>query len=319
MSLNFLYTAVSWVLLRWHALFTAAGMDTGSGLTWALSIVALVVTARALLFRSFLKQVHFQRRMSQLQPKLAAIKTRYQGDRAEQQRQLLALHQQEGINPAAGFLPMLWQIPVFLGLLQVLRHLANSVGIAEHLNTATRGQLHKLTLYGFSQADTISAAKARLFGAPLAASFRTSASHIHSLGGTITSTHVVIVALLLISAGATLATQLLVRANATTTPTGTAATITRLMTWGAPLSVLISGLVFNFPLGVLLYWFTSNLWTLAQQAYVSKFHPPTPPPRGSSGTSSRSARSRAAATVRARSGTRQRGMRSAPRRASRPR
>ena len=41
-----------------------------------------------------------------------------------------------------------------------------------------------------------------------------------------------------------------------------------------PLGVLASGLIFNFPLGVLLYWFTSNTWTLAQQAYIIRFHPP---------------------------------------------
>jgi YidC/Oxa1 family membrane protein insertase len=77
-----------------------------------------------------------------------------------------------------------------------------------------------------------------------------------------------------ISAAATLATQLMVKAAATTTPEGTAATIQRLMMWVIPLGVLASGLLFNFPLGVLLYWFTSNLWTLGQQGYIIRYHPP---------------------------------------------
>jgi YidC/Oxa1 family membrane protein insertase len=88
----------------------------------------------------------------------------------------------------------------------------------------------------------------------------------------------VLIVLLVISSAATLATQLLVRANATTVPEGTAATIQRLMMWIIPLGVLASGLLFNFPLGVLLYWFTSNLWTLAQQAYIIRYHPPTDEP-----------------------------------------
>jgi len=86
----------------------------------------------------------------------------------------------------------------------------------------------------------------------------------------------VLVVLLIVSAAATMATQLLVRASATTTPEGTAATVQRLMMWVIPFGVLASGLLFNFPLGVLLYWFTSNLWTLGQQAYIVRFHPPTP-------------------------------------------
>ena len=77
----------------------------------------------------------------------------------------------------------------------------------------------------------------------------------------------------MISAAATFGTQLLVRASATTTPEGTAATVQRLMLYVIPVGVLASGLLFNFPLGVLLYWFTSNLWTLGQQA----LHHPVPP------------------------------------------
>lgn len=84
----------------------------------------------------------------------------------------------------------------------------------------------------------------------------------------------VILALLLASAAATFATQLLVRVNATTTPEESAATIARIVRYVVPLAVLASGLLFGFPLGVLLYWFTSNIWTLAQQAYIIRFHPP---------------------------------------------
>jgi YidC/Oxa1 family membrane protein insertase len=52
------------------------------------------------------------------------------------------------------------------------------------------------------------------------------------------------------------------------------------MMWVIPLGVLASGLLFNFPLGVLLYWLTSNLWSLAQQGYINRFHPPTDEPGG---------------------------------------
>ena len=73
------------------------------------------------------------------------------------------------------------------------------------------------------------------------------------------TTRLVIVVLVVISASATLMTQLLVRRGQTTIPEGTAATVQRLMLVFIPISTLGSGLF--FPLGVLLYWFTSNAWT----------------------------------------------------------
>ena len=82
--LDFLYTAVSWVLLRWHsAVHRCSGMSKTSGLTWALSIILLVVTARLLLFRLFVKQVHYQRRMQEMQPKIKKLQEKYKDDRAD--------------------------------------------------------------------------------------------------------------------------------------------------------------------------------------------------------------------------------------------
>ena len=72
--LDFLYTGVSWVLLRWHDLFTFLGLNAASGVNWSLSIIFLVITARLLLFRFFLKQVHYQRNMQEMQPRLQPIR-----------------------------------------------------------------------------------------------------------------------------------------------------------------------------------------------------------------------------------------------------
>ena len=121
--LNFLYTAVSWVLLRWHALFTWMGLSAGGGLNWALSIIFLVVTARVLLFRMFIKQVHYQRHMQEMQPKIQALREKYKNDRPEMQRQMMALQQEQGFNPLAGCLPMFLQIPIFISLYHTLKHL----------------------------------------------------------------------------------------------------------------------------------------------------------------------------------------------------
>ncbi len=279
--LNYLYTAVSWVLLVWHRFFDLIGVPPNSGINWALSIVFLTISARLLLFRFFVKQVHYQRKMQEMQPRMTAIRNKYKDDKQTQQREMMKLQQEEGFNPLTGCLPILLQFPIFISLFHVLRHLSNSAAYAliyekDPSALSARG-LHQLSLYGFTPSETASAARANLWGAPLAASFHDTAAKIHLLGGTVAATRLVILPLLIISAAATMATQLLVRSNQTTAPEGTAATMQKLMLYVFPLGVLASGLIFNFPLGVLIYWFTSNLWTLGQQAYIIRFHPPEDP------------------------------------------
>ena len=102
----------------------------------------------------------------------------------------------------------------------------------------------------------------------------TPSDKIIALHGHVTATRLTIVALVLISAAATFITQRAVIANQTTPAEGQAAMIQKLMQVGIPISVLFSGVF--FPLGVLLYWFTSNIWTMLQQFYIFRYHPHTP-------------------------------------------
>lgn len=260
---NFLYTAVSWVLLQWHHLFNLIGLDPDGGLNWTLSIIFLVITARLLLFRLFIKQIKYQRHMSAVQPQMQAIRKKYKNDKAAMQREMMALQQEQGFNPLTGCLPMFLQFPVFIGLFHVLRHLANSV---DRLPTDPRN-----SLYSFTPTETLSAAKANLFGAPLAGRLTDGADQIAKLSGERGVTITVILVLVLFSAGATYMTQRLVRAGNPIEPEGTAALIQKAMLYLVPVGTLGSGLF--FPLGVLLYWFTSNTWTMSQQLYVNKYHP----------------------------------------------
>ncbi len=265
--LNVLYTPVSWVLLQWHHLFNLLGLDPAGGLNWALSIVFLVITARVLLFRLFIKQVKYQRHMQKLQPEMQKIRKKYKDDRAAQQRELMKLQQEQGFNPLAGCLPLFLQWPIFLALYHVLRHLANSVA---RCGEAGQHDPH-LALYTFTSTETCNAAQARLFGAPLAGRLTDTAQQIDQLGGQRGVMIGVILVLVLISASATFSTQLLVRAGNPIQAEGTAATVQRLMLYVIPVGTLGSGLF--FPLGVLLYWFASNTWTMLQQLYINKYHP----------------------------------------------
>jgi YidC/Oxa1 family membrane protein insertase len=259
MSLNPLYTAAAWLLLRWHDLFSRLGLGAASGLGWAVAIVAVVVTVRLVLLRPTLVAARQQHRLQQLQPQLAAIRRRYAHDRSRQQRELLAAQQQAGINPLAGCLPFVIQVPILVAVLQVLRHLAHVAGAAAGAS---------LTLYGFTRADTLSAADAQLFGAPLAGSVHNGAHLIVGvLGGSMPATITLTVVLIVLSALATLGTQLIARRRAAglepTRPSGSAGLVQRVMLVAAPVSVLVSGVL--FPLGVVIYWWASNTWTFLQQ------------------------------------------------------
>ena len=287
--LDFLYTGVSWVLLRWHDLFTFLGLSSGSGLNWSLSIIFLVITARVALFRFFLKQVHYQRNMQEMQPRLQAIKEKYKNDRQAQQREMMRLQQEEGFNPLTGCLPMLLQIPIFISLFHVLRHLSNSVGAVSRPDPGSPTRSSASTA---SPRRDVPAATARLFGAgptggaPLAGSLRDTPAEIDRCTAISPSTRCGDHLLVVISAAATFYTQILVRRSQVdrsgrdrgdrpATHAG----------WHPSQRAVLRPVL---PAWRALYWFTSNVWTMGQQLYINKFHPHVPkeaPPAGELGKS----------------------------------
>lgn len=269
--LDFLYIPVSWVLLQWHHLFTHLGLSAASGVNWALSIVFLVITARVLLFRLFIRQIKYQRQMAILQPQIKELQKKYKDDKQEQQRQIMALQQEHGFNPLSGCLPLLLQWPIFIALFHVLRHMSNSVALCKAWKLGAPPSGH-LSLYTFTNQETCDAATARLFGkAPLAARLTETTKLLTQLHGQRGVLTVTVLVLVLISSGATYMTQRLARKANPVQPEGQAAMIANMMQYLIPIGTLGSGLF--FPLGVLLYWFTSNTWTMVQQLYVNKYHP----------------------------------------------
>ena len=258
--LNPLYIAVSWVLLRWHDLFKAIGLDPNSGVTWALSIAFLVVTIRILLFRFFIKQVHSQRKMQEVQPKIAALREKYKNDRQTLSQEMMKLQKEEGFNPLGGCLPILLQAPVFLALFHVLR----LIGIDQ------AGALS--AEYGWSVEQVVSAGRATLFGAPIASAFNDPRNLAEQIpGASPTATKIVAGVLIVLMVAATYITQRQIISRNTQVLDSQQAMIQKLMLYGVPASLAVSG--FFFPIGVLLYWFTNNLWTMGQQFYILKRMP----------------------------------------------
>jgi YidC/Oxa1 family membrane protein insertase len=172
---------------------------------------------------------------------------------------MMALQKERGVNPLAGCLPILPQIPIFLSLFHVLRRLAPGVP----------------GLYGWSDELTDQAAKATLFGAPISASFNMVGAKEEAIlaipGVTYTDIRVVALVLIVIMCVTTFFTQKQIMKRSGPVE-GQAATVQRLMLYGMPLSLFVSG--FFFPIGVLLYWFTNNLWTLGQQFFILRKMPP---------------------------------------------
>ena len=106
--LNFIYYPVSAILWVWHKVFGAIPfLGPDSGITWALSVVFLVFTLRAVLYKPFVKQVRTTRQMQELQPQIKALQKKYSGDRQRQAIEMQKLQKEHGFNPIMGCLPVL--------------------------------------------------------------------------------------------------------------------------------------------------------------------------------------------------------------------
>jgi YidC/Oxa1 family membrane protein insertase len=245
------YFAVSGVMWCWHQLFGFL-LGPASGAAWALSVVFLVLTLRALLIRPFLAQVRSARVMRELAPQLAGLRTRHAGDPARLLRETSALQRAHGVSVASTLLPILLQAPAFLGLLHVLTG----------FNTAVAN-------YAFGPDEVRSFLDARLFGVPLSAYL--SMPQLDGFGVERWEVAAVTVPLMLLAA---LATHVTARLSLRQQPVdGPLAGIMRWTPWIFPLGVLIGGAFFPFPVAILLYWLTNSAWTLVQQWLVLRASP----------------------------------------------
>jgi len=242
-----LYFAVSGVMWCWHQLFGFL-LGPASGAAWALSVVFLVLTLRALLIRPFLAQVRSARVMRELAPQLADLRARHADDPARLLRESNVLQRAHGVSAASTLLPALLQVPVFFGLLHVLTSFKD----------AARAN------YAFGADEVRSFLEARLFEVPLSAYL--SMPHLDAVGVERWEVAVVTVPLILLAA---LATHLTARLSLRQQPADSPlAGIMRWAPWVFPLGVLVGGAFFPFPVAILLYWLTNSAWTLVQQWLV---------------------------------------------------
>ena len=242
-----LYYLVSVVLVGWHKVFGAI-FGEASGISWALSIIGLTLVIRAALIPLFVKQIKSSRNMQLLQPKVKELQKKYGHDRERLTQETMALYKDTGTNPFSSCLPLIVQMPIFLSLFRLL-------------SKAAKGEGHGI----LSQSLAEQFAQAKIFGGTISSSF------VNSKG--VTEVQVIAVFLVLAMTLTTFLTQrqLMSKNMPADALTGQYAQQQKMLLYVLPLVFAVGGIA--FPIGVLMYWTTSNLWTMGQQFYVIRNNP----------------------------------------------
>ncbi|MFD3438486.1 membrane protein insertase YidC [Streptomyces sp. NPDC058685] len=251
---TFITTPVSWVIVQFHSLYGAMfGPDTGWA--WGLSIVSLVVLIRICLIPLFVKQIKATRNMQALQPKMKAIQERYKNDKQRQSEEMMKLYKETGTNPLSSCLPILAQSPFFFALYHVLSKIASGDQIG-----------------ALNQNLVDSARQAHIFGAPIAAKFMDSPDKVEALNASLTDVRIVTAIMIVMMSASQFYTQRqLMQKNVDLTVKTPYMQQQKMLMYIFPVIFAVTGI--NFPVGVLVYWLTTNVWTMGQQMFVINQNP----------------------------------------------
>jgi YidC/Oxa1 family membrane protein insertase len=244
-----LYYAISVVLVGWHDLFSLF-LPTRGGMSWVLSIIGLTLVIRAALIPLFVKQIKSSRNMQLIQPKVKELQKKYGHDRERLAAETMTLYRETGTNPFAACLPLLVQMPIFIALFRLLDHAAK--------NKTGQGVLTTGLATSFGEA--------KLFGhLPISATF---VKPEHHLG-----VQILAAILVLAMTATTFMTQrqLMSKNMPADALSGPYAQQQKMLLYVLPVVFAVGGVA--FPIGVLFYWTTTNLWTMGQQFYVIRRNP----------------------------------------------
>jgi YidC/Oxa1 family membrane protein insertase len=244
-----LYYAISAVLLGWHWLFSLV-LPAKGGMSWVLSIVGLTVVIRAALIPLFVKQINASRNMQLIQPRVKELQKKYGHDREKLAQETMALYRESGTNPFASCLPLLVQSPIFIALFRLLDQAAK--------NKKANGFL--------THDEAVSFGQAKLFGhIPIKDTFLNN--------GGLVSVQILAAVLVVAMTITTFTTQrqLMTKNMPKDAMSGPYAQQQKMLLYVLPVVFAVGGIA--FPIGVLCYWTTTNLWTMGQQFYVIRRNP----------------------------------------------
>jgi YidC/Oxa1 family membrane protein insertase len=244
---------VAWIITHLFNAFSPV-FGVSSGVTWLLVIVVLVVLMRLILVPLFIKQMHTQRAMTALSPQLAELRKKHKGDKERLNQETMKLYQQAGVNPLMGCLPVLLQMPIFFALFSVLRYIAEWTPAEPLKYHLTASMIH-------------SAQTAKIFGATIA----DKVLFTHGLHVPLHAKVVIVIAVV-ISMTTTYLTvrQSMKRGMMPTGSDNPMGQSQKMMAYVMPLFAL-TGLYWQF--GLVLYWVTTNVWTLGQQFVLLRRFP----------------------------------------------
>jgi YidC/Oxa1 family membrane protein insertase len=209
------------------------------GVGWGLSIIFLTITVRALLLPLTLRQVKSMQRLQLLAPELRRIQAKYKNDRQRQQQEMMKFYQENRVNPLASCFPLLFQLPFFISLYYMLR---------SDLRMDICGQTAKAC------ADATAAQFASVGSVPGSEGFL----FIPDLTGR--ATGAVLIVLIVLYVGSQLVSGLLSTASMDRNQ--------RMIMLALP--IVFVTFVINFPAGLMVYWITTNCWTIVQQLIVRR-------------------------------------------------
>jgi len=260
---------VAWLMVGFHTLFIWIGLPPAAGFTWAMSIVGLVIVIRIILIPLFVKQIHASRRMQLIQPEMQKIQKKYKGKTDPESRQAMTqetmgLYKRTGTNPFSSCLPVLLQSPVFFALFRMLYALPD-------IASGKKPPIGPMTAELAAQANA-----STIFGAPLSATFQNTILIVDGVSTQIpstTSTKIVCVVMIILMSSSQFVSmrQLMMKNMPASALDNPFAKQQKILMYLMPLMFVFSGV--TFPIGVLLYWLTTNLWSMGQQFYTIRRMP----------------------------------------------
>jgi YidC/Oxa1 family membrane protein insertase len=229
-----LIDAFDWVLVGIYGLL-------GS---WGLSIIGLTVVVRALLIPLTLKQFKSMQALQRLAPEIKALQERYKEDRQRLNQEMMKFYQENKVNPFGSCLPLVLQMPVFISLFYMLRKdlKVDICGPASTIAKVAADHGKTLTSIG---CDTVKPGSAKFLFIP---------------DLTFHGTGAVLILMLVLYVGTQLLSSVLMSVTADKNQ--------RLLMIGLPF--IFVPFIQSFPAGLILYWITTNLWTMGQQLIIRR-------------------------------------------------
>jgi YidC/Oxa1 family membrane protein insertase len=234
------------------------------GGSWGLAIVGLTVLIRAVLVPLTFRQLKSMQEMQRLAPQIAALKEKYKDDKQRQQQEIMNFYREKKINPLSSCLPLLLQLPVFISLFYMLRTDLKKRICGNALITHYNALEHKAV-------TTVAQVSGKYIEKTTCQSVAPGSGKFLFLPDiTAKATGVALVVLIVFYVGSQVVSTLVATAAADPNQR-------RLM---LVLPVVFVVILYRYPAGLLVYWITTNLWTIGQQLLIRRYMGPAPPAPG---------------------------------------